>query len=52
MPVGPSGQAIAKLSPEKKEQLKAMLRKRLPQGRTAHHRYERFANAVKGRVPA
>ena len=51
VPVGPSGQAIAKLSPEKKEQLKATLRERLPRAADGSISYEPFANAVKGLVP-
>lgn len=52
VPVGPSGVAIAKLSPEKKEELKALMRKRLPTAPDGSISYEPFANAVKGRVPA
>ena len=51
VPVGPSGQAVAKLPPEKKEQLKAILRKQLPQAADGSISYEPFANAVKGFVP-
>jgi ubiquinone/menaquinone biosynthesis C-methylase UbiE len=49
-PVGPAGTAIAKLSAEKKQQLKDTLRQRLPQGADGRVSYEAFANAVKGRV--
>jgi hypothetical protein len=52
VPVGPSGQAIGKLSPEKREELKTKLRQRLPQGSDGRISYEAHANAVKGRVPA
>jgi hypothetical protein len=52
VPVGPSGQAIHKLSPEKREELKTKLRQRLPQGPDGRISYEAHANAVKGRVPA
>jgi ubiquinone/menaquinone biosynthesis C-methylase UbiE len=51
VPVGPAGTAVNKLSPEKKEELKALLRKRLPQGPDGRISYEAIANAVKGRVP-
>ena len=51
VPVGPTGQAVAKLSPEKKEQLKAILRKQMPQAADGSISYEAFANAVKGVVP-
>jgi hypothetical protein len=51
VPVGPSGAAIAKLSADKKEELKNLLRKRLPTERDGSISYEPFANAVKGRVP-
>jgi hypothetical protein len=47
-PVGPAGQALAKLPPDKKEQLKAILRKQLPQTADGSIGYEAFANAVKG----
>jgi SAM-dependent methyltransferase len=51
VPVGPSGNAIAKLSPAKKEELKALLRERLPKAPDGSISYEPYANAVKGRVP-
>lgn len=51
VPVGPAGQAIHKLAPAEREQLKADLRKRLPEGPDGRISYEAFANAVKGRVP-
>ena len=52
VPIGPSGKAIHDLSPDKREQFKAELRKHLPQGADGRISYESFANAVKGRVPA
>jgi SAM-dependent methyltransferase len=52
VPVGPSGAAIARLSPAQQEELKSMLRERLPRGPDGSISYEPFANAVKGRVPA
>jgi hypothetical protein len=52
VPVGPSGQAIGKLSSGKKEELKTKLRQRLLQGPDGRISYEAHANAVKGRVPA
>ena len=51
-PVGPAGQAIGKLSPAVIQELKARLRKQLPQTPDGRISYEAFANAVKGRVPA
>ena len=50
LPIGPSGVAIAKLSLEKKEELKDSLRRHLPTGPDGTISYEPFANAVKGRV--
>jgi len=52
VPVGPAGSAIAKLTPDNKEKLKAILRERLPTASDGSISYEAFANAVKGRVPA
>ncbi|MEI8153148.1 MAG: methyltransferase domain-containing protein [Hyphomicrobiales bacterium] len=51
VPVGPAGKALELLSPERREQLKAQLRKQLPQP-DGTISYEAFANAVKGHVPA
>jgi SAM-dependent methyltransferase len=51
-PVGPAGTAIAKLSGEKKQELKDALRRLLPEGTDGRVSYEAFANAVKGQVPA
>jgi hypothetical protein len=50
-PVGPAGMAVAKLSADKKQQLKDTLRQRVPPGIDGRVSYEAFANAVKGRVP-
>jgi hypothetical protein len=50
VPVGPSGVAIAKLSADKKDELKNLLRQRLPAQADGAISYEPFANAVKGRV--
>jgi SAM-dependent methyltransferase len=50
VPVGPSGAAIEKLSPDKKEELKSLLRQRLPTRPDGSISYEPFANAVKGLV--
>ena len=46
----PAGQAIHKLTPAVREQLKARLRQQLPEGPDGRISYEAFANAVKGRV--
>ncbi len=51
VPVGPSGKALAELSPNAREQLKARLRKRLPIAADGSIAYEAFANAVKGLAP-
>ena len=52
VPIGPAGQAIHRLSPERQQQLKAELRKQLPERPDGRVIYEACANAVKGRVPA
>lgn len=52
VPIGPAGQAIHRLPPERQQQLKAELRKQLPEGPDGRIIYEACANAVKGRVPA
>jgi SAM-dependent methyltransferase len=52
VPIGPAGQAIHRLAPERQAQLKAELRKQLPQGPDGRITYEACANAVKGGVPA
>jgi ubiquinone/menaquinone biosynthesis C-methylase UbiE len=49
-PVGTSGQAIAALSPDVREQLKARLREQLPVAADGRIIYEAIANAVKGKV--
>jgi SAM-dependent methyltransferase len=51
VPIGPSGQVIAKMSPAETEQLKAHLHAHLPIAADGSIAYEAFANAVKGRVP-
>jgi ubiquinone/menaquinone biosynthesis C-methylase UbiE len=51
VPVGPAGKAVSEMSPAMKEQLKATLRKQLPQDAAGRISYEAYANAVKGRVP-
>jgi SAM-dependent methyltransferase len=52
VPVGPSGNAVANLSPAKREELKEYLRGYLPADADGRIVYEAFANAVKGRVPS
>jgi len=52
LPVGPSGKALAALSPDQIAQIKARLREILPIAADGSITYEAFANAVKGRVPA
>ena len=52
LPIGPSGKALAALSPDQIEQIKARLREQLPFAADGSITYEAFANAVKGRVPA
>jgi SAM-dependent methyltransferase len=51
IPVGPSGKALAEMSPATREQLKARLREQLPIAADGSIAYESFANAVKGHVP-
>jgi len=51
VPVGPSGKALAEMSPQTREQLKAKLREQLPIAADGSIAYEAFANAVKGRAP-
>ncbi len=50
-PVGHSGAAIGRLSPDMKEKLIARLRELLPIRPDGSVAYNAFANAVKGRVP-
>jgi SAM-dependent methyltransferase len=52
VPVGPSGNAVANLSPLKRDELKEYLRRNLPVAADGRIVYEAFANAVKGRVPS
>jgi ubiquinone/menaquinone biosynthesis C-methylase UbiE len=51
VPVGPSGKALSELTPNAREQLKTLLRERLPIAANGSIAYEAFANAVKGIVP-
>ncbi len=51
VPVGPAGKALADLSPDMREKLKARLREQLPVAADGSIAYEAFANAVKGRAP-
>ena len=51
VPVGPQGKAIAALSEDQRNRVRAWLRRRLPPGPDGRIVYESFANAVKGRVP-
>jgi ubiquinone/menaquinone biosynthesis C-methylase UbiE len=51
LPVGPAGKALADLSPDMREKLKARLREQLPIAADGHIAYDAFANAVKGRAP-
>jgi SAM-dependent methyltransferase len=51
VPVGPSGKALSELTPRAREQLKTLLRERLPIAADGSIAYEAFANAVKGVVP-
>ena len=49
-PVGPQGQAIAKLSAADRERLRDRLRQQLPTAPDGRIAYEACANAVKGRI--
>jgi ubiquinone/menaquinone biosynthesis C-methylase UbiE len=49
--VGLAGNAINKLSPPERDELRSLLRKQLPAGPGGRISYEAFANAVKGRAP-
>src|SRR5215467_6614424 len=51
VPVGPTGKALSELTPNAREQLKTLLRERLPIAADGSIVYEAFANAVKGIVP-
>jgi hypothetical protein len=51
VPIGPSGNAVANLTPSKRNELREHLREKLkpaPDGRIV---YDAFCNAVKGRAP-
>jgi hypothetical protein len=50
VPVGPSGKALAALTPADRENLKAQLRATLPIASDGRISYGAFANAVKGRT--
>ena len=49
VPIGPHGAAMSKMSPAKRDELRARLRQALPVGNDGRISYEAFANAVKGR---
>jgi ubiquinone/menaquinone biosynthesis C-methylase UbiE len=49
---GPAGQWVRTMAPETREQLRARSREQLSTAADGSIRYEVFANAVKGRVPA
>jgi ubiquinone/menaquinone biosynthesis C-methylase UbiE len=51
VPVGPGGKALADLSLDQREQVKARLREQLPIGNDGRIAYQAIANAVKGQVP-
>jgi ubiquinone/menaquinone biosynthesis C-methylase UbiE len=51
VPVGPSGKALSALSPSARDQLRALLRQRLPIAADGSIAYGAFANAVKGLAP-
>lgn len=48
LPVGPHAKFVNALSPEKKDELRSILRKSLPTAADGSITYEAFANAVKG----
>jgi SAM-dependent methyltransferase len=52
VPVGPSGNAVANLTPLKRDELREYLRRNLPAAADGRIAYEAFANAVKGHVPS
>jgi SAM-dependent methyltransferase len=52
VPIGPQGKLIDGMSKSAREQLRSLLRERLPIGKDGRIAYEAFANAVKGRVRA
>jgi hypothetical protein len=51
VPVGPSGNAVANLSPGDREDLKEYFRRYLPTAADGRIVYDAFTNAVKGRAP-
>ena len=51
VPVGPAGKAIAQMSPDQVENLRAILRQRLPAASDGRVVYPAVANAIKGRKP-
>jgi len=50
VPIGPTGQAIRDMAPSAKEQLRDLLRERLPTDPQGRISYSAHANAVKGQV--
>jgi hypothetical protein len=50
VPVGPLGQAIRDMAPSAKEQLRDLLRERIPTDPQGRISYSAHANAVKGQV--
>jgi SAM-dependent methyltransferase len=50
VPVGPQGKAIANMTPDAREQLRARVREQIAAANDAGIAYESFANAVRGRV--
>jgi ubiquinone/menaquinone biosynthesis C-methylase UbiE len=50
VPVGPQGKLIESMSTNAREQLRTLVRERLPVGSDGRITYQAFANAVKGRV--
>jgi len=51
VPIGPSGNAIANLTPAKRDELREHLREKLKPAADGRIVYEAFCNAVKGRAP-
>jgi len=51
VPVGPSGKALSALSPSARDQLRTLLRERLPIAADGSIAYGAFANAVRGVAP-
>ena len=52
VPIGPSGNAVANLTPAKRDQLREHLRQKLKPAADGRIVYEAFANAVKGHAPS